>query len=414
MKYKELFIFRLSIACSLIFFGYTAFFYIQNSYLPPPFVFHKFDSFMDFYNVMHWAKQDGIYAEWGSVYPPLNFLIMQLLENLFNLVNIGSGSVELRQITGYKILYLILIFYISIGMAVKISCKKNNENDRFIYFFIIAIFSAPFLFAIERGNLIILCLPFLSIYAYSNSQLLKAMSLAFLINLKPYFIIVFIIDFFSKNKKNNDIILLSSFSLLILIISGLILDQEYYFLPINLLGFASVGSTLNPEDILALPISLLAFKYIQNDIYGYSIIRFLGHISMLAIYFLIFKSIIINKNNNQKEKYTLILSIIILTNFSVSTGGYGALYYICILPILYKEKLFFIFNVIILFILNGIWDLISIYNFKYEYMNVYLSNEYLNIPQSITLGTIIRPIANFMVLVLFYQNIKEASHVKNI
>jgi len=38
-------------------------------YLPAPFIYDKHDTFMDFFNVLYWAGDEGRYTDWHSVYP---------------------------------------------------------------------------------------------------------------------------------------------------------------------------------------------------------------------------------------------------------------------------------------------------------------------------------------------------------
>jgi len=38
---------------------------------------------MDLFNTMYWAYEDGRYTDWGSVYPPLGFFILRLVNFVF-------------------------------------------------------------------------------------------------------------------------------------------------------------------------------------------------------------------------------------------------------------------------------------------------------------------------------------------
>jgi len=52
---------------------------IEYGYLPSPFVYDKSDTFMDLFNTMYWAYYEGRYTDWGSVYPPLGFLFLKII-----------------------------------------------------------------------------------------------------------------------------------------------------------------------------------------------------------------------------------------------------------------------------------------------------------------------------------------------
>ena len=102
-----------------------------------------------------------------------------------------------------------------------------------------------------------------------------------------------------------------------------------------------------------------------------------------------------------------ILSVIIITNYSISTGGYGLIYYIPILVILYQQRFYSLIVIIVTTIYLGVWDIIPIYSYGGDYMQVYLSGEQVRIESYLGLGSIIRPLVNFAILILFYNNLKK-------
>ena len=191
MVYKQLNFFKGAAALSIIYFVYIVSFYFNNSYLPAPFVVNKNDTFMDFYNVLHWSLRDGAYTEWYSIYPPLNFLITKVFQLLI-LDDPSGGSILLRDKIGNKIIYLIITYILCIFISIKISCKDIFTKKIEVLYFIIIVMSAPFLFALERANLIILTVPLLSLYIYSNNRIIKPLMFAILINIK-----------FTKNLINS-------------------------------------------------------------------------------------------------------------------------------------------------------------------------------------------------------------------
>ena len=79
-------------AALLVQFGalaWYAVFFRTHGYLPEPFVYNKFDTFMDMYNPLWWNTSDK-YGRWGSVYPPLNFLVLDVI----HLVSFGRYGFE--------------------------------------------------------------------------------------------------------------------------------------------------------------------------------------------------------------------------------------------------------------------------------------------------------------------------------
>src|SRR5664279_5839562 len=56
---------------------YYAWYLCTDGYLPAPFIFNKLDTFMDLYNPLWWSGEEGKYGEWRSIYPPLNYVILE-------------------------------------------------------------------------------------------------------------------------------------------------------------------------------------------------------------------------------------------------------------------------------------------------------------------------------------------------
>jgi len=396
---------------SCINFLYIVWFYTVHRYLPPPFIYDKENTFMDFYNTLYWSGQEGIYSVWNSVYPPLSFLFLQLYQFLFldNVPEFGDGFV-IRQVMGSQIFPLLVIYTLSLFVTVAISLRQIADLKTQFTVFLVCLLSPAFLFATERGNLIILCVPILSWFIFTRDQISRALSLAILLNLKPYFAIIYIVQLINvKGREENKsfLFLAPLFALIIFLITGLLLNQEFYLMPMNLLGFATNSALLSPTEVLSFPSSIAAFAYFKGLVTEYSIPPIFGHLLKLFIYFFLIKTLILIYRSKLDFEYLAIFSIIFLTNYSTSTGGYGLLYYIPALALLYKQKNYILLFIIAATMYVGIWDLIPVYQYSGGDMNVYLSGETANIKPYISLGSIIRPIANFAVLLLFYKSLKK-------
>lgn len=395
---------------SCINFLYIVWFYKFHRYLPPPFIYDKENTFMDFYNTLYWSGQEGIYSVWNSVYPPLNFLFLQVYRLLFlgDMSEFRDGFV-IRQVVGGQIFPLLVIYTLSLYVAVAISLRQIADLKTQVIVFLICLLSPAFFFAIERGNLIILCIPVLSWLIFSKDQISRALSLAILINLKPYFSIFYIVQLINmKSRKENETFLFLApvFALILFLITGLLLNQEFYLMPLNLLGFATNSALLSPAEALSFPSSITAFGYLRGLVTEFSLPPIVGHLSKLIVYLYLIKSLFLVYKYKVSLDDLAIFSVIFITNYSVSTGGYGMLYYIPVLALLYKQKIYYLLAAIIIIYL-GIWDLIPIYKYNGVEMNVYLSGEIAKIESFISLGSFIRPIANFAVLVLFFKKLEK-------
>jgi hypothetical protein len=58
--------------------GWVIAFFMVHHYLPQPFVFDTFDTFMDWFNTAEYAHQPGAYDIWHSIYLPLSFVFLRI------------------------------------------------------------------------------------------------------------------------------------------------------------------------------------------------------------------------------------------------------------------------------------------------------------------------------------------------
>ena len=398
---------------SAINFLYIAWFFEAHSYLPPPLFFDVSDTFMDFYNTLYWSGHEGIYDIWRSVYPPLNFLLLKAYQFLFidEVSEMWSPSI-IRGSEAGNIIPLILIYLVSLIIAVRISFKSIMRLKIQFIVFLIFLLSPAFLFAVERGNLIILCLPVLSWYIFTKNQISRALAFAILINLKPYFIIFYMVQLLNNKsqQENKDFLFLSPiFALIIFFSSGLLLKEHFNLMPLNLIGFATNSSLISPAEALAFPSTITAFSYFRGLVTEFSIPPIFGYLAKLIVCIYLMKVFLLIYKQKINLQDLAIFSIIFLTNYSTSTGGYSLLYYIPALALLYEKRDWTILGIIIICIYIGLWDMVPIYNYSGGNSMAYLSGEVVKVSPYMSLGSIIRPIANFAVLVLFFYRLKKVS-----
>jgi len=273
---KKIVLITLLVLVGICNFLFIAYFFYQNRYLPAPFILDKNDTFMDFFHTLYWSQNDGIYTEWKSIYPPLNFLILDFFYEFF-IGDLNGTPFEYRKQSLSKLFGIGVIFASCLLASIKISYGKlvNLKYQLLLIFFFLL--SPPFLFALERGNLLILCLPLLSLYILPLNNIYKSFILSLLVNLKPYFLILYIVVFINSkiNNENKDLIfLMPIFSLIIFLSTGLILNQEFYLLPFNLFGFSNAGAILSPYNILTFPSSISSFIFLNEIIPDFKIIKY--------------------------------------------------------------------------------------------------------------------------------------------
>jgi hypothetical protein len=95
------------------------------------------------------------------------------------------------------------------------------------------------------------------------------------------------------------------------------------------------------------------------------------------------------------------------TSLSAFQDNYSLLFYIPILAIFYKNKNY-AFLAIISIIFLGVIGLIPIYYNIYNAIGMsYLSLGTVEIVQNLTLSTVVYPVANFIVIVMLYNSLKN-------
>jgi hypothetical protein len=91
-------------------------FFLEQNYLPAPFLFDKSNSFMDFFNTLYWAEEGQYYTEWKSIYPPLVFGILKIIYSIFELSsNVHPEDMRDRVSNFY---YISVVVYLYLGYAV--------------------------------------------------------------------------------------------------------------------------------------------------------------------------------------------------------------------------------------------------------------------------------------------------------
>jgi len=379
----------------------------SHGYLPAPFVLDKNDTFMDFYNPLFWVIKDGFYTTFNSVYPALNYFFLKIFA-----LGITPGQIsnpfQLRN--DFPILGLIIsfIYVLIIWVVVNLGeWRKVNFSHKGLIF-LACVLSVPVLFGLERGNLIFLALLFLALYLNASNPWLKAIFLGLLINVKPYFAILLIqylnIHQFNKGELIRSILITAA----IFFVSGLFAGINFIDFFKAYLSF-SKNTTLSVEGVVALPHSIAALSTIKALInfgegsrytFWFSLLKLINYISVLFLL-----CTVLLKKTTPLE--LLIASIIILTNFSISTGGYILIIYIVLIPYLlqikeYKKLLFFI---LLIYALPVDW--IYFIELNYPYIYSYLGgNFYINNPRFfLSIGSIIRPLFNFSLLIIFLMSL---------
>ncbi len=164
--------------------GWVVAFYVARHYLPQPFLFDTFDTFMDWFNTAYWANRSGAYDVWQSIYPPLSFVFLDLVSIQRCYVDpfvardcdwVGTGAI---------------LFFYALSAALAGFAFRRADRATALPRGLAFGLGFPLLFCLERGNLLLVCLvPFILAYGgLVASPLWRGLAIALTINFKPYLI----------------------------------------------------------------------------------------------------------------------------------------------------------------------------------------------------------------------------------
>lgn len=166
--------------------GATAWFFHQHGYLPQPFVLDTNDTFMDWFNTAYWANNPGMYAVWRSIYPPLSFAFLDLVTLPGCYLQSPFWARDCDWLSRAAILGC---YALNVALLWR-SFRCENRATALPRTLAMAL-GLPLLFTLERGNLILACLPcfILAHGPLLQSRAWRAVAAAATINFKPYLVL---------------------------------------------------------------------------------------------------------------------------------------------------------------------------------------------------------------------------------
>lgn len=118
------------------------------------------DRFMDFFNCIYQSPDLRIYQNYGSIYPPVANLIYYSLHRLLPAEVFTQGSVALRDSPEGTLLHLVYAIVIVVTLLGLIYHFANGEKLQRILVAISIGCTAPLLYTVERGNILLLAVIF--------------------------------------------------------------------------------------------------------------------------------------------------------------------------------------------------------------------------------------------------------------
>lgn len=401
-------------------------FYQFNGYLPLPFMNDKRDTMMDLFNTLYWSMRPDMYSAWGSIYPPLVFLLLKVSHQIFigDIAHVG-GSVGLRADNSLYGFFYTLIQFISIISIFILPLYKNINCIIRICLAIIFTFSGPVLFGLERGNLV-LFVPILLALTISYPKFKEEILFAILVNLKPYFV-VFQLIFLLKGQ------LLKFFysilcSTIIFLSTGFLLVDNFFLLIFNLVGITKVPIKFETYNLLSMTSSMSIYKYISNywsneksmmisqwdfyfdNKYVEPFILLLAYTHYVIIVFYLFGIYLVGKSFGTSR--IMCLLCVLISNLSYQVGGYSLCLYLAIFPILINFQSSKLIVVLILILFLPLDWVVLVEDMPWRTYS-YLSSQPIWLTPMIGLGAIIRPLCNTLLMLILTKDCFSEYKSKN-
>lgn len=165
---------------------YTVGYLWSFGYLPQPFFYEPSGTFMDFAAAAEFAHMGGAFDTFATIYPPLTFAVLKLISwgPCYN----GSGSEWGRDCDVYGVGWLVAIYFLNVFLIFK-TYRKLDRRTSLPRAFAMS-FGLPMPYALERGNILLLCFTCL-ILAYGplvRSARLRWLFAGLAVNFKVYLI----------------------------------------------------------------------------------------------------------------------------------------------------------------------------------------------------------------------------------
>lgn len=180
------------------------------------FLFWPADQYMDFFNVNAMVAEGRPYVDFYSSYPPFILGIAWLFSRMADYKTYTTH--ELVTMTEGKISYIIFVGIFTLLIGVLLYCFLSKEKKLFRNQFLLIltipflIFTAPYIFMLDRGNYLLIAIAcYLAfVYFYEKNETLAAVFLGLATAIKIYPIFLFLIYFIEKKWKNMGIAALSA------------------------------------------------------------------------------------------------------------------------------------------------------------------------------------------------------------
>ncbi|MBV1690031.1 hypothetical protein KRR38_20665 [Novosphingobium sp. G106] len=135
--------------------AYSAWFLFKYHYLPQPWFYEPWGTFMDWYSLVVWGHEPGAYDIAGTIYPPLSFIILRIFSKPSCYPQFESEwARDCDHIGIYALLGMVLVNAILTFLTF-----RKHDRETYIPRAFALSFGFPMIFAFERGNLLLFTYP---------------------------------------------------------------------------------------------------------------------------------------------------------------------------------------------------------------------------------------------------------------
>lgn len=333
----------------VVFVVYAVIHFRQTGRLPPPFFYDAGDTFMDYFYTNFWAFHEGRFEDWRSIYPVFVFQVGQW---------VSASSCTWKDPFLFRSCNLASIFPLFLAYACGvIACEKifarrlewswRQHHWRRCMMLLFLGLSMPGLYALERGNYIVLAFVFLSFFVLAGYGWVGALCLALAINVKQYLLILLFVPFLKRDYAF--IVKAALITFLVNVMALLQVGESHYdLLWSNMADFSASGAQ-----------SYLSRIWFPTSFSGWGdFIRFLtvdqrvlsegvgGTLMGLFAGFRIFQFLLVAAigwmmcvlNNRIDPEYAVFVCLMILMAILGSLGGYGLILALPFLPAVFQQR----------------------------------------------------------------------------
>ncbi|MFM9827185.1 MAG: hypothetical protein ACKVOB_00400 [Sphingomonas sp.] len=128
---------------------------VYAHHLPPPMYYFSGDRMMDWFNTAFWARDAGMYDNWGSIYPPLSFLLLRLLGDTGCYPAFDGVAARACDTAGMLAIHALYVLDVVLIARAFLKIDRATAVPRAIALSA----GLPLVYALDRGNLMLACVP---------------------------------------------------------------------------------------------------------------------------------------------------------------------------------------------------------------------------------------------------------------